>query len=466
MTKIILQESQIKSLIKILKEQVEGDYYEISAKEYENLLKYASYNSKVTGIKKFGGKPLYVVGNVNLSGAPIKSLGNVAVITGSLDIRNTQISDISKTDVKGYISDYGTPIEKMRIRREELAKLADADERRQDGEWDLDNPKIDDEGLAANALFDYLVGEGDLNEMDENTKNEIKEKKERYNQIQERYAEIKDTATPEELEELEEEGVDILNEIEELQEGVADVYYIIPQSYRSYGDLNNFEVIGLRGQEYTVGYWDDVYEAAIENQEQLIEDIGIDGINQYLIEDNLDKDQIRDEMRDWYYDDVRENPDIYFDEDDYELTTEQEERKEQLENYINEMEDLKSQKQEELEGTEDEDEIADLESEIEEIEDNIEKAQEELDGIEPDTEPSEEMIEEKVESIVRRTDPVDWLKELGSDLKEYVDIKGVAKDIVDSDGIGTLSSYDGRYDEQTVTTADGKKHSFVILRMN
>jgi predicted nucleic acid-binding Zn-ribbon protein len=342
--------------------------------------------------------------------------------------------------------------------------LADADERRQDGEWDLDNPKIDDEGLAANALFDYLVGEGDLNEMDENTKNEIKAKNEEIERLVEEGQGLE--MDSEEREEIYDRITDLQNEIEELQEGIADVYYLIPQSYRSYGDLNNFEVIGLRGQEYTVGYWDDVYEAAIENQEQLIEDIGIDGINQYLIEDNLDKDQIRDEMRDWYYDDVRENPDIYFDEDDYELTTEQEERQEQLENYINEMEELKSQKQEELEGTEDEDEIADLESEIEEIEDNIEKAQEELDGIEPDTEPSEEMIDEKVESIVRRTDPVDWLKELGRDLKEYVDIKGVATDIVDSDGLGVMASYDGRYDEQTVTTPDGKKYTFVIMRMN
>jgi hypothetical protein len=29
-----------------------------------------------------------------------------------------------------------------------------------------------------------------------------------------------------------------------------------------------------------VGYWDDIYEAAVENQEQLIDDIGVDGINQ------------------------------------------------------------------------------------------------------------------------------------------------------------------------------------------
>lgn len=463
MKKIIIAESQVKNLIKILKEQ-DDDYYYISPKELINLLELASYSTALLKPKNFEGKNLYVQGDLNLSGAPLKSLGNIAYINGNLNISNTSISDLGITKVKGYVTDYNTPIEKMRIRSEELAKLADADERRQDGEWDLDNPRIDDEGLAANALFDYLVGEGDLNEMDENTKNEIKAKNEEIERLVEEGKGLE--MDSEEREEIYDRITDLQNEIEELQEDVADVYYLIPQSYRSYGDLNNFEVIGLRGQEYIVGYWDDVYEAAIENQEQLIEDIGIDGINQYLIEDNLDKDQIRDEMRDWYYDDVRENPDIYFDEDDYELTTEQEERKEQLENYINEMEELKSQKQEELEGTEDEDEIADLESEIEEIEDNIEKAQEELDGIEPDTEPSEEMIDEKVESIVRRTDPVDWLKELGRDLKEYVDIKGVATDIVDSDGLGVMASYDGRYDEQTVTTPDGKKYTFVIMRMN
>jgi predicted nucleic acid-binding Zn-ribbon protein len=428
------------------------------------LLELASYSTELLKPKNFEGKNLYVQGDLGLSGTPLKSLGNIAYINGNLNISNTSISDLGITKVKGYVTDYNTPIEKMRIRREELAKLADADERRQDGEWDLDNPRIDDEGLAANALFDYLVGEGDLNEMDENTKNEIKAKNEEIERLVEEGKGLE--MDSEEREEIYDRITDLQNEIEELQEDVADVYYLIPQSYRSYGDLNNFEVIGLRGQEYIVGYWDDVYEAAIENQEQLIEDIGIDGINQYLIEDNLDKDQIRDEIRDWYYDDISSNPEVYFDEDDYELTTEQEERKEQLENYINEMEELKSQKQEELEGTEDEDEIADLESEIEEIEDNIEKAQEELDGIEPDTEPSEEMIDEKVESIVRRTDPVDWLKELGRDLKEYVDIKGVATDIVDSDGLGVMASYDGRYDEQTVTTPDGKKYTFVIMRMN
>ena len=450
MKKIIIAESQAKNLIKILKEQNEGEYYEMTGKQYEELLKLASYNSKVTGIKKFGGKPLYVVGDVNLSGTPIKDLGNVAVITGRLNISSTQISSLGNTIVKGYVSDYNTPIEKMRIRREELAKLADADDRRQDGEWDLDNPKIDDEGLAANALFDYLVYKGDLDEMDEETKNEIKTKKEEIERLIEEGKGL--DMDSEEREEIYDRITDLENEIEELQEGVADVYYLIPQSYRSYGDLNNFEVIGLRGQEYVVGYWDDVYEAAVENQEQLIEDIGIDGISRGLIEDNIDKGRVREYMEEFYRDDITDNPEVYFDDDDYQLTDEQEERKERLEI---EIEGLR----EKLENTENEDEIADLETEIGGF-------QEELDSIEPDTEPTDDMIDEKVDYYIRNTDEIDWLKEMGYELNDWVNLKGVARDIVDSDGLGVMASYDGNYDERTVTTPDGKKYTFVIMRMN
>jgi DNA repair exonuclease SbcCD ATPase subunit len=215
-----------------------------------------------------------------------------------------------------------------------------------------------------------------------------------------------------------------------------------------------------------VGTYDDMYEAAVESQEQLLADIGLDGLSSWLIEGNLDKEQIRSEMEEFYEVDIRESPESYFDSDDYELTDEQEERKEQLENYINEMEDLKTEKEEELENTEDEDIIADLEREIEEIEENIEKAQDEFDSIEPDDEPTEEMIENMVRKMVRGTDEVDWLKELDRDLKEYVDLRKVAEDIVDSDGIGTISSYDGNYDDVYITGPNGIRYNFVVVRTN
>jgi hypothetical protein len=489
MRKIIIDSKQFQKLIKVIKEQVDGEYYKISPEDYLDLLKYASYNPKVTGIKKFGGKPLYITGKLKLtgsdntmtnlgnvaivdgdldvSGVPLQTLGNVKVM-GNLNISNTKISNLKDVYVKGWVHDYGTPIAAMRIRREELKKMGEAESRREDNDWGLDNPDIDMEGLAANALFNHLVSDGELNEIDEETKNEIKSKLEQYDEIQYRYKSIKDTATDEELESLEDEGTDLLNEIERLKEQGADVYSIIPTSYRSYNNTYNFEVMGLRGREYMVGLYEDMYKAAIEYQEQLLDEVGLDGLSQFLLMDNIDKESIREYIEEFYERDIRDYPEGYFRKQDFELTDKQEERKEELEIYINQMEDLKTEKEEELENTEDDDEKSKLENEIEKIEENIEKAQDEFDNIEPDDEPTEEMIEKKVKEYVKRAmnNPTNWLisMDMEDSIKDYVNIKGVARDVVDHDGMGSLSNYDGTYEEVYITGPDGTRHNFVIIR--
>jgi len=457
MKKIIIDSKQFEKLVKVLKEQDE-EYYKISPQDYLDLLKYASYNPKVTGIKKFKGKPLYITGNLKLigsdntmtnlgnvaivdgdldvSGVPLQTLGNVKVM-GSLNISNTKISRLDGVYVKGWVHDYGTPIAAMRMRREELKKMGEAESRREDNDWGLDNPDIDEEGLAANALFNHLVREGKLDEIDEETITEIKSKMEEYEDIQYRYKSIKDTATKEELESLEDKSIDLLNEIEELKSQGADVYYIIPTNYKPYGTLYSFEVTGLRGKEYMVGTYDDMYDAAVDYQEQLLDEIGLNGLSNYLLMDNIDKESIREYIEEFYERDIRDYPEGYFRKQDFELTDEQEERKEQLENQIS---DLKEQ----LENTQEEDEINDLEQQIDELQD-------ELDSIVPDDEPTEEMIEEKVSNYVRKAmdNPVRWLKgmDMEDSIHSYVNVKGVAEDIVDSDGFGhTLNHYDGNED--------------------
>jgi predicted nuclease with TOPRIM domain len=467
MRKIILSQGQFKHLIKVIKEQ-EEEYYKISPEELLNILELASYSSAALKPKFFEGKKLYVTGDLDLRGKPIKTLGNIAYIDGSLDIANTNISSVEGVQVKRYISDYGSPVEAKRIRQEELKKLAEAESRREDGDWDLTNPNIDEEGLAANALFDHLVSEGDLDEMDNETKELINNKLERIEELTQQGVGLESDS--EERDELYEEIDSIEDEIKELQEKYADVYYIIPTNYKPYGTLYSFEVIGLRNQEYMVGTYDDMYDAAVKNTEELLYDAGLDGINQYIIESNLDENSIREYIEEYYNNDIRDSPESYFRQDDYELTDEQEERKEELERYINEMEDLKTEKEEELENTEDEDEKSKLEKEIEQIEENIEKAQDEFDSIEPDDEPTEEMIEEKVSYLVIRAmdNPIRWLREVSEDdrINYYVNVRGVAEDIVDSDGIGTLSSWDGSYDDVYITGPNGIRYNFVVIRNN
>ena len=467
MRKIILSQGQFKHLIKVIKEQ-EEEYYKISPEELLNILELASYSSAALKPKFFEGKKLYVTGNLDLRSKPIKTLGNIAYIDGNLDISKTNISSVEGVQVKGYISDYGSPIEAKRTREAELKKLAGAESRREDGDWDLTNANIDEEGLAANALFDHLVSEGDLDEMDNETKELINNKLERIEELTQQGVGLESDS--EERDELYEEIDSIEDEIKELQENYADVYYIIPTNYKSYGTLYNFEVTGLRNQEYMVGTYDDMYEAAIKNTEELLYDAGLDGINQYIIESNLNRNSIREYIEEFYDNDIRDSPESYFRQDDYELTDEQEERKEELERYINEMEDLKTEKEEELENTEDEDEKSKLKKEIEQIEENIEKAQDEFDSIEPDDEPTEEMIEEKISYLVRRAmdNPIRWLRGVGEDdrINYYVNVRGVAEDIVDHDGIGTLSSWDGSYDDVYITGPDGTRYNFVVVRTN
>ena len=201
-------------------------------------------------------------------------------------------------------------------------------------------------------------------------------------------------------------------------------------------------------------------------------DVGLDGISQSLIESNLDEYSIREYIEEFYESDIRDYPEGYFRQDDYELTNEQEERKEELENYINQMEDLKTEKEEEQLNLEDSysDEYYQLEKEIDEINENIEKAQDEFDSIEPDDEPTEEMIEEKVSQNVRRAmkDPVRWLRDMNMDydINYYVNVRGVAEDIVEHDGIGTISSYDGSYDDVYITGPNGNRYNFVVVRLN
>ena len=244
---------------------------------------------------------------------------------------------------------------------------------------------------------------------------------------------------------------------------VADVYYIIPKKYGHY-EMSMFEVVGHRGKEYAVGTMDDAEKSAVESMKQLLEDTRLEGID---LKRYIDKDQVKDEMREHYESSIRDSPESWFDSDDFQLTEEQEERKEQLENYISEMEDLKTEKEDQRDEYEhNSDEYNELDEQIQEIESNIKTAQDELDSLEPDTEPTEEMIEDKVESLVDSEEPIDYLRNMGADLKYYVDIDEIAEDIADSDGIGIISSYDGEYDEQMVTTSDGQRHRFVVMRIN
>lgn len=497
MKKFIIREDQFKKLVSILNEEnTEDEYYKITGQEFAELMDEASYNPAVTRIKRFKGKPLYITtkldlsgideltdlgnvvyidGDLNVSSTNIHSLDKITYINGNLNISYTNIRSLGKTKVKGYVSDHNTPLEAARIRKEELAKLSDAESRREDGEWDLSNEDIDEQGMAANALFNQLVYEKKLTEMDDEIKEEYNVKKERLSKLQERYEDIEGynqsslfPMESEEIEALENEISDLENELEEYHTKYADVYYIIPTKYMSYRSLYNFEVVGLRDQEYMVGTEDNAYDAAVENQKDLIDDIGIEGFSEYVIERNMDDDEFESYVREFYESDIHDNPESYFNSDDFVLTDKQEERKEQLEEYLEKLGkhliDLEERYKnlDLFSGSARNQIVIDkLKKEIEQIEENIEKVQDEFDSIEPDTEPTEEMIEEKLDELVEsaKKNPTRWCNNYDIDMGQFVSIKGLAEYVVDQDGLGVLSSYDGDYDTQRINNT-----TFVIIR--
>ena len=452
--KLRLTESELYKVIKQIIKETEDEYYRISPEDYLDVMRYASYNGNVfRKMKQYGGKPLYITGDLDLGGKDVKDIGPIAYVDGSLDIRNTKVSDLGGLQVKRYISDYNTPRERIRERQELMGKRAEMDSKRESDEWNFQNQ--DDEGLKAMALLDWLEGLGNVKVLSDEEKEELKTLTQQLDQLNADYDSEDRDGDPD-------ENLEILNQIDEVQEridelvdGVGDIYDMYPSRYTHYG-LTQFEVLvdGFKGEEFTVGTEEQMDAAALQYAVSYIDDVGADGFSESFIEDYLDVDSIVNMAEEDYDYQVRENPDSYFSDSDYELTDEQEERKDELETMIYDLE------QQKLELDSDDDNYYEYE---EDLDNQIEALQEELDGIEVETEPSEDMVDNMVSRLVRdvRRDPLDYLKNYGLDFKEYIDEDALAQGLVDSDGWGIMNSYDGNYD-----SVDVAGETYYIMRIN
>jgi len=451
--KLRLTESELYRVIKRIILETEDEYYRISPEDYLDVMQYASYNGNVfRKMKQYGGKPLYITGDLDLGGKDVRDIGPIAYVDGSLDIRNTKVSDLGGLQVKKYISDGGSPRERIREKQELNAKLAQQDVLRDSDEWVLEQG--DETGEKAHALFDNLVNVGEIEPLSDEDKEKLTILRRKLQDLEQEYEGLDDN--DDRVYEVQESIDETQSEIEELEENDADVYMMYPnQRYSHYG-LQQFEVLisGFRDREYTVGTEEEMDAAALQYAVSYIDDVGADGFSESFIEDYLDVDAIVRMAEEDYEYQVRDYPDSYFSDDDYELTSEQEQRIEQLESQI---EDLEQQK---LELDSDDDNYYDYE---EDLDNQIEALQEELDSIEVDTEPTEDMIENKVYELVRdvKRDPLDYLRNYGLDFKEYVDEDALAQGLVDSDGWGIMNSYDGQYDSEEVNGI-----TYYIMRIN
>ena len=296
--------------------------------------------------------------------------------------------DIFKDKVKAKQEVERLRIRDDRRRRERL--LRQMDDIKERDAWNPDNNELDDIGRKANAVMSGLRNEWLMNEIGED----------------------------------------------------EDIYNLIPETDNFYpGEIMAFKWMGENetDSEYIVGEWDEVYELAKSRLDELVSDIGLlESFNEDYLMNYIDIDSLVSYFESWYDDYVRDDWESIFEEDELPMSTEQKKRHEELDQEIEEL----------YRKTRDTDNFPYSSDERGEIYDKIEELEEERDDLtlSPEGEPTEEMIEEKVNNYLSdvRSYPQQYLKEYELDIEEFVNKDEVIEVAVDTDGVGhNISHYDG-----------------------
>jgi hypothetical protein len=333
-------------------------------------------------------------------------------------------------------------LERLREQQRIQGLMDDAQERRTENEWELDDytPEV---GLKAHALLEFLVDNSEVSLLTNEDRIEIQRIKDEIERLNAEYDASEDPR------------VDILDEIENLEEeletfsGHIDVYNIVPVD--TYYDTTVFEVIGsddVQGNRYAVGDDDEMQSSAYDYVESLIDDIGYEGFNNGFARGYIDTDAVVDYAEEFFNHDVYDSPDSYFDDSERMLSNRQEEEISILRRKISNIEKTIEQLERRKDRVNDElidRKISELEDASTDYETEISDIEEDPDGDFPD-----ELMDEKVDSLVSEVkyDPESFLSDYGLNWADYIDKDEFIKGVIDEDGYGhTLNSYDGSADE-------------------
>ena len=383
------------------------DNYNVEGKLFYILDKKAKSNDKyykVALLQKYDGDKTFY-------DAPDKSFKDGWILgTPEYDEIQSAIDKYINTNYQREINIFkdkeAAKVERERLRkvaeRRRIAQLrADAEERKLNDSWNLEN-EPDPQAMEANAVFEIMV--------------------DNYNVSVD-----------------EEEG--------------ESIYDLIPSQYSHY-DLPTFEWVGDddTGITFAVGTWDEVWQAAKEYMEGLWDDQGADGWSNSFIESHIDEQEVREYFYDMFEDDVNNNYESYFDTDELPLSDHQESQVAKLKEEAEELDEI----------TRNVDDVYN-EDEVELAEDRWNEIDDEITDIEsdPEGEPTEEQIEDMVNSRVDDVmyDMVASMTDYGLDISDYVDKDALFEAAIDSDGVGnSLSSYDG--DDNEVMIGDTWYHVF------
>ena len=402
---------------------------------------------KVALLRKFDGdKTYYDSKDDTIKSGWIYNTNKLKEILSSVDdYLNTEYAEqIKLYSDKEAVKKEKERLERLRIQRILEGRRDEANDRRLDNEWEL-GPDCPDEGLKAHALLDWLESNGDVEIITNEDRGEIARIQNEIDRLQ--------------LEYDNDENVrgDLLDEISELEDELdeftskIDVYNIVPTG--NHYDMSEFEVIDspVEGRRYAVGNEGEVKSSAYDYVEQLIDDIGYRGFNESFAKGFIDERAVLDYAEEFYEDDIRENPESYFDEEDRMLSDKQEEKIEQLKMRISQLESMIEKFEEEMDGENDDD----LQERIDEMNERIEEMNDEITEIEEDPEGDfpEEKIDEAIQDKVSdvRYDVTSFMEDFGLNWEDYIDKDEFIDGVIDADGYGhTLNGYDGNADEQKV----------------
>jgi len=328
-------------------------------------------------------------------------------------------------------------LERVEQQRIENGLIESANQRREDDEWSLDNLSQGDMGSCAHALFDFLVSENTIEGKTPETKSEISRIENEIIRLQAEYD------NDEEL------RGDLLDEISELEDELTeldakmDVYDMLPTDDYI---LKGFTTTEFQGR-WKVGDSDDTEREAVRYVKDMLDDVGYDGYNESFVMEHFDDDSFRVYLKDFFEEDVYNNPEVYLDDSDKELSRSQEARIVELKQMVLNLES-------ERDSLDDEDE--DYSDEYDRIGDEIDEANNEIEEIEDD--PDGEYDSDKLDSIVadkiseHRYDAKEFYDNFlgGDDFSEwatsngFIDKDDFAQAVVDADGYGrVLNNYDG-----------------------
>lgn len=372
----------------------------LTPEQYKDVLEdVGGIAARVSNLKPYRGKGIVINGDLDLR--KFKTVGpltGIVRVMGRLDISGTNVPHLDGVTVDRYISDWGSTMHTIKLKKQRDYKISQLDGYREDDEWNIENN--DDESERTEALYKFLV----------------------------------------------QEGIPTLYEDEEGNEIEEDKYFIYPSGRGTHGVGKQYEWLGgdtLQPDTYDVYAQEELDSAARQYVENAIDDMGYEAFTSWVWDQAIDREQWNSWLESFYEDIIRDDPENY--DIGLELSTNQQHQVNQLtktiENLNNRLrnEELSDEEYEKIEGK------------IEGLEETIEDIKED-----PQGDYDEDMIEQEVADRVSEyiDDIDDFITHYGYDkdfIMDFVDLDEVTDIVVNSDGYGALlNSYDGEMFETQV----------------